>query len=101
MAIEKSQKEQIDDLYEYNEIMLDNWYRDYHEKYPNIINSFKRYLRNKDEDDDLIKRVKDEILLMLYNQRDLVIESNENNKKNELNSRLTEEDNNLVIPCPT
>ena len=67
-----NKKDQVDDLYDYNEVILDNWYRDYHEKYPHIINSFKRYLKNKNNDDDLIKRVKDDILLMLYNQRDVI-----------------------------
>ena len=70
-----NKKDQVDDLYDYNEVILDNWYRDYHEKYPHIINSFKRYLKNKNNDDDLIKRVKDDILLMLYNQRDIINKS--------------------------
>jgi uncharacterized C2H2 Zn-finger protein len=71
----KNRREQIDDLYECNEMLLENWYNEYCEKYPHIIQSFKRYLRNKDEDDELISRVKDEILMMLYNKRDLVLEN--------------------------
>ena len=54
--------------------MLENWYNEYHEKYPHIIKSFKRYLQNKDHDDGkFIQKIKDEILLVLYNQRDLII----------------------------
>ena len=67
----RKRKEQIDDLYEYNEIVLENWYDEYKEKYPDIMNSFNRYLHNKD-DNDVLNKVKDEILLMLYNNRKLV-----------------------------
>jgi hypothetical protein len=69
----KTRKEQIDDLYECNELMLENWYDEYHEKYPHIIKSFKKYLQNKENDDEFISNIKDEILLMLYNKRDLII----------------------------
>ena len=62
-------KDQIDDMYDYNEVVLDNWYAEYKVKYPNIVKSFQRYLRNKEEGDDMINRVKEQILLMLYNNR--------------------------------
>ena len=39
----KDRTAQIDDIYEYNEIVLSNWYDEYKEKYPDIIKSFKRY----------------------------------------------------------
>jgi hypothetical protein len=65
-------KEQIDDLYEYNEVVLDTWYRDYNEKYPEVIHSFERYLKNKNDGEDLLNRVKEQILLMLYNNRMLL-----------------------------
>ena len=71
-----TRKEQIDDLYENNELMLENWYNEYHEKYPHIIKSFKKYLQNKEHDDEFIQKIKDEILLVLYNQRDLIKETN-------------------------
>ena len=63
-----SRKNQLDDLYDYNEVMLENWYDEYKDKYPEMIRSFERYLKNKD-DDNLLNDVKDEILLMLYNNR--------------------------------
>jgi hypothetical protein len=66
-----NRKEQIDDLYEYNEIVLENWYDEYKEKYPDIILSFKRYLKNRDED-VVLNRIKEEILLMLYNKRKMI-----------------------------
>ena len=59
---------QIDDLYDYNEVILENWYEEYKDKYPKIIESFQKYLKNKDED-DVINKVKDDILVLLYNNR--------------------------------
>ena len=67
-----NKKEQIDDIYDCNEVILENWYDEYKEKYPHIIQSFQRYLKNKDES-DTINEVKDEILLMLYNRRKTII----------------------------
>ena len=52
-------------------MVLENWYDEYKEKYPDIIKSFKNYLHNKDEN-DLLNKVKDEILLMLYNKREAI-----------------------------
>ena len=64
----QNKKEQINDLYNYNEVVLENWYDEYKKKYPHIIQSFQRYLKNKDES-DIINSVKEDILLMLYNKR--------------------------------
>ena len=68
-----NKKEQIDDLYEYNEVVLETWYDDYKEQYPEVIKSFQRYLKNKDEN-DIINDVKKEILFMLYNNRKMIQE---------------------------
>lgn len=84
----RNRKDQIDDLYEFNEIMIENWYRDYHEKYPHIIDSFKRYLKNKDEDDELILRVKQEILYLLYNQREIIIDNRRTSETNKLTDEI-------------
>lgn len=67
----QNKKEHIDDLYNYNEVVLENWYDDYKEKYPHIIQSFQRYLKNKDANHS-INSVKEEILVMLYNKRKLL-----------------------------
>ena len=67
----RDKREQIDDLYDYNEMVLDMWYDEYKERYPNIIRSFQRYLTNKDEN-DILNKVKDEILEMLYNKRKMI-----------------------------
>ena len=67
----QNKKEHIEDLYNYNEVVLENWYDDYKEKYPHIIQSFQRYLKNKDANHS-INSVKEEILLMLYNKPKLL-----------------------------
>jgi hypothetical protein len=70
----RDRQKQIDDLYETNELMLENWYDEYKETYPDIIKSFTRYLKNKANDTELIRSVKDEVLMMLYNKRDMIQE---------------------------
>ena len=65
-----------DDLFDSNEVVLETWYDEYKDKYPHIIKSFKRYLHNK-EGNDLIDRMKQDILLMLYNKRHVVQELEE------------------------
>ena len=64
-----NRKSQIDELYDSNEFMLEDWYKEYKDKYPQMIKSFERYLQNKDNDDNLLNNVKEEILLLLYNNR--------------------------------
>ena len=65
-----NRKNQLDDLYDYNEVLLENWYSEYKDKYPDMIKSFERYLNNKQEEDgEIINKAKDEILLLLYNNR--------------------------------
>lgn len=64
----QNKRDQINDIYNYNEVVLENWYDDYKKTYPHIIQSFQRYLKNKDES-DIINSVKEDILLMLYNKR--------------------------------
>ena len=68
----QDRKRQIDDLYDNNEVVLESWYDEYKEKYPNIIESFQRYLKNRDED-VVLNNIKEEILLMLYNKRNMVV----------------------------
>ena len=67
----QDKKKQIEHLYDNNEGVLENWYDEYREKYPNIIKSFQRYLKNRDED-VVLNKIKEEILLMLYNKRKMI-----------------------------
>ena len=77
-------KQHINDLYQNNETVLEAWFDEYSEKYPHIINSFTRYLHNKETNNELVNQIKKEILMMLYNKRDVVEnqleKSNSNNK---------------------
>ena len=67
----RNKKEQLENLYDSNEVVLECWYDEYKTKYPHIINSFQRYLKNKDGN-DVLNKVKDEILVMLYNKRKMI-----------------------------
>ena len=67
----QDKKKQIEDLYDQNEIVLESWYDEYKERYPHIIKSFQRYLKNRDQD-HLLNHIKEEILLMLYNNRKMI-----------------------------
>jgi len=68
----KDKKLQIDDMYDYNEYVLENWYDEYVEKYPSIVESFKTYLKNRDSN-TLLNDIKEEILVMLYNKRKMIV----------------------------
>ena len=70
-----NKKDQIDHLYDYNEVVLETWYDDYKEQYPEIIKSFQKYLDNKDES-DIINSVKAKIIYMLYNNRKMICDGN-------------------------
>ena len=67
-----SKKDQVNDLFNYNEVMLENWYDEYKETYPEIIKSFQKYLKNREGGSAIINRVKEKILLMLYNNRKMI-----------------------------
>ena len=67
----QNKKDQVNDLYDHNEMVLETWYDEYKIKYPNIIHSFQKYLNNRDED-HILNNVKDEILMMLYNNRKMI-----------------------------
>jgi hypothetical protein len=67
----QDKKTQVDDLYDYNEFVLENWYDEYIEKYPSIIESFKTYLKNRDSN-TMLNDIKEEILVMLYNKRKMI-----------------------------
>jgi hypothetical protein len=72
-----NKKTQIDDIFDYNEVILENWYDESKEKFPDIIHSFNRYLQNKDKS-DIINDVKKQIIVMLYNNRNMIQDNNNN-----------------------
>lgn len=69
-------KKEIDNLFESNEIILENWLDEHGEDYPSLIKLFNRYINNKEKDDELTNLLKDEILVMLYNNRDIIEKRN-------------------------
>ena len=56
-------------------MVLENWYDESKEKFPDIIHSFNRYLQNKDKS-DIINDVKKQIIVMLYNNRNMIQDNN-------------------------
>jgi hypothetical protein len=79
-------KQSIDDLYDYTHLALEEWYDEYKDKYPDIIKSFERYLKNINDDSEILKDVKELIIQLLYNKRHVVLKTkvlfdeNEDNK---------------------
>jgi hypothetical protein len=67
----QNKKDQVNHLYDHNELVLETWYDEYKDKRPDIIHSFQRYLKNRDGD-QVLNKVKDEILIMLYNKRKMI-----------------------------
>ena len=45
----QNKKDQVNHLYDHNEMVLETWYDEYKDKHPDIIHSFQRYLNNRDE----------------------------------------------------
>lgn len=76
-------KKTIDDMYDYNQLAIEEWYDQYKDKYPKIVKSFERYLSNISQDDTL-NDVKELITQLLYNKRHIIIKKkNSNEDKNE------------------
>ena len=46
--------------------------RDYINKYPSIVESFKTYLKNRDSN-AMLNDIEEEILVMLYNKRKMIV----------------------------
>ena len=67
----KNKDETIDDMIDENEYILEQKLEEWLENgkdYPDIMRKFNRYLAKKDQD-DVINKIKDEIKLILYNNR--------------------------------
>jgi hypothetical protein len=61
----------LTDLFDDNHLVLEEWYAQYKDKYPDIVKSFQRYLKNKN-DEDIVNYIKELITKDLYNERDIV-----------------------------
>lgn len=69
----KNKMSEIDSLYESKEIMIEEWLESGQHKYPEIQDKFMQYLNNK-ENDETMNMVKEEIKLMLYNNKKKALE---------------------------
>jgi len=78
----QDRKEILDDLYDKNEWTLESWYEEYKDKYPDMVISFERYLKNKEED-DIVNDVKRKILMQLYNKRNMIMDNKKQNIEEE------------------
>lgn len=64
----KNKVSELDSLYESKEMMIEEWMEEGQHKYPELQDKFMQYLDNKDNDETM-NMVKDEIKLMLYNNK--------------------------------
>ena len=67
-------KKGIDDIYDHKEILLEEWIENEQDNYPELRDKFEKYLQNK-EDDNIMNNIKEDIKLMMYNKKKLVIKN--------------------------
>lgn len=70
----KDRDESIQDLIDENEVFIEQKLEEWIEngnQYPDIMKKFKRYLEKK-ENDKVLNKIKNEIKLILFNNRDLI-----------------------------
>ena len=61
----------INELYDKNEFHLETWYEENKEKYPKMISSFEICMKKR-SDNEVLNDIKQEILMMLYNKRNMI-----------------------------
>jgi len=64
----RNKNSEINELYNEKEILLEDWVDEYQHKYPELRQKFEKYLNNK-ENDETMNQIKDEIKLLMYNQK--------------------------------
>ena len=70
----RNQSDTINDLIDTNEVVIEQKLEEWIENgrdYPEIMKKFNRYLEKK-EKDDVINKIKEEIKLILYNNRSVI-----------------------------
>lgn len=73
----KNQDQMIDRLIRENEFRLEDWIEDGAKKFPKAMAKFKLYMSKRDET-GVPEIVREEVRMLLYNNRELVIETKEN-----------------------
>lgn len=61
-------RDYFDNIYEHKEMLLEEWIANEKDKYPELIEKFKNYLNNK-ENNSMYNKIKEDIKLMMYNNR--------------------------------
>ena len=67
-------KKGIDDIYDHKEILLEEWLDKEQNNYPELRDKFEKYLNNK-ENDNILNNIKDDIKLMMYNNKPKTIKN--------------------------
>ena len=67
-------KDCFEDIYEHKEILLEDWIEEEQDKYPELRDKFEKYLENK-ENDSILNNIKEDIKLMMYNNKRRVVEN--------------------------
>ena len=64
-------KDYFENIYEHKEFLLEEWIDREKDNYPELRDKFEKYLNNK-ENDNILNTIKEDIKLMMYNNRENV-----------------------------
>ncbi len=64
-------KDYFENIYEHKEFLLEEWIHREKDNYPELRDKFEKYLNNK-ENDNILNTIKEDIKLMMYNNRENV-----------------------------
>ena len=70
-------KNDFQNVYEHKEIMIEEWIEKEQDNYPELRDKFNKYVNNK-ENDNIINNIKEDIKLMMYNNKNKVKENEKN-----------------------
>ena len=73
---------EFENIYEHKEILIEEWIEKEQNNYPELRDKFEIYVNNK-ENDKLLNNIKQDIKLMMYNNKNKVVENTKNIIKNE------------------
>ena len=70
-------KNDFQNVYEHKEIMIEEWIEKEQDNYPELRDKFYKYVNNK-ENDNILNNIKEDIKLMMYNNKNKVKENEKN-----------------------
>ena len=73
---------EFENIYEHKEILIEEWIEKEQNNYPELRDKFEIYVNNK-ENDKLLNNIKQDIKLMMYNNKNKVVENTKKMIKNE------------------